>query len=108
MLGLRVNRPYIESDWAPCKHMSPQPPALSSKRKLGGAMMISSCTTNVKIPSPPLSTTIPNSQSGTCTFFAILQSWRVTVRERPAMGPGFLHTHYFNRFGCMTTGNMDS
>ena len=26
--------------------------------------------------------------------------------ERPAMGPGFLHTHYFNRFGCMATGNM--
>ena len=22
------------------------------------------------------------------------------------MGPGFLHTHYFNRFGCMATGNM--
>ena len=30
----------------------------------------------------------------------------VTVRERPAMGPGFLHTHYFNRFGCMSTRNM--
>ena len=29
-----------------------------------------------------------------------------TERERPAMGPGFLHTHYLNRFGCMATGNM--
>ena len=33
-------------------------------------------------------------------------SGSLNPKERPAMGPGFLHTHYFNRFGCMATGNM--